>query len=519
MAKYLPDQPECQSCGVTFSLFNRLKHCKGCGVSVCDGCSKGRSRLPATKEPKRVCDSCLSAILLTEAARDDDAVQLQGLLQGGRLDVNRESPLGGGTAFENAILKGGVTAAKLLLAHRAHPEQRGADGLTPLTRAARWGHSEVVGMLLEAGCQVDGMPSKGVSDSSISQASSTPVIEAVTRGHLPVLELLLAHEARPDTLHSDGCSALHWAAEHGPLEAAKMLVRAGADLTALNQHQQTPLVIAAAAGHTELVRFLLDHLHAQLLFDPEMPQVLRGVALASQHGHLGTLELLLQQLPSGMAGPIRTASATPSALHLAVQHGHFEAAAALLAHSADPNHPAAEGATPLMLAAAAGSEALCGLLLERRADPGLQDSTGASALLLLVRGASHSSGLSPLAQQLAAAKCAKLLMSHGAAPQQADRAGQCASGAAEALRGGALREAFKACHAMPRPAEQLSPCSEQRLQQLGEGCSMGSLTPESCSEGTPCTPAVLQGLGEAKRGSPRSIKDRLQDPRTGTLTM
>lgn len=49
----------CMLCNVTFTLFLRRHHCRGCGCLVCDQCSKGRVRASKTESAQRACDRCV----------------------------------------------------------------------------------------------------------------------------------------------------------------------------------------------------------------------------------------------------------------------------------------------------------------------------------------------------------------------------------------------------------------------------------------------------------------------------
>jgi hypothetical protein len=51
---------KCFACSATFGMLKRKHHCRGCGRTCCDSCSKGVARLPrfGFHEPVRVCHPC-----------------------------------------------------------------------------------------------------------------------------------------------------------------------------------------------------------------------------------------------------------------------------------------------------------------------------------------------------------------------------------------------------------------------------------------------------------------------------
>ena len=69
--------PECLICRVEFTMLRRRHHCRGCGLLVCDACSKKRFRIPNVvvngspspapaqqqqRTPERVCDGCFNQL-------------------------------------------------------------------------------------------------------------------------------------------------------------------------------------------------------------------------------------------------------------------------------------------------------------------------------------------------------------------------------------------------------------------------------------------------------------------------
>ena len=56
-----------------------------------------------------------------------------------------------------------------------------------------------------------------------------------------------------------GTSPLHLAAQHGNLNTAEVLLRAGCSRDARTKVDKTPLHVASTEGHSEIVELLLQH--------------------------------------------------------------------------------------------------------------------------------------------------------------------------------------------------------------------------------------------------------------------
>lgn len=92
---------------------------------------------------------------------------------------------------------------------------------------------------------------------------------AAMRGEMQEVSYLLRKERalctglnREDTLNAadeTGLSALHWAALSGNVKIVEELIESGASVDALNSALNSPLQLAAACGHTDIVLLLLEH--------------------------------------------------------------------------------------------------------------------------------------------------------------------------------------------------------------------------------------------------------------------
>jgi uncharacterized protein len=116
-----------------------------------------------------------------------------------------------------------------------------ADGESPLIAALYRGHHHVVTALLDAGAEVD-----------VFAASATSRVDDL-RG-------LLSATGAVGRYSYDGWTPLHLAAFFGQLEAARLLLDAGAEVNAVSHNSltNTPLHAATAGKHVEVALLLLE---------------------------------------------------------------------------------------------------------------------------------------------------------------------------------------------------------------------------------------------------------------------
>lgn len=157
---------------------------------------------------------------------------------------------------------------------------------------------------------------------------------------LLVRRILTSH---PNLIHNPDTSPggqsnsnLHVAARAGHLQICQVLVALGHEnpTPALNESHQTALMLAAAAGHTDVVHFLSGH-------DPYsiLRRDLRGrdaIMEASLGGHDTVLQILLTYVPGGAHNAVLNSDIDGNtALHFASSNGNLLVLRTLLAAGAD----------------------------------------------------------------------------------------------------------------------------------------------------------------------------------------
>ena len=180
---------------------------------------------------------------------------------------------------------------------------------------------------------------------------------------LEMAELLFDHGADVDVRDEHNMTPLHLAARQGQINIAKLLLERGADVNAQAEHGLTPLYLAAYNGHPKTAALLLERgadVNARNAYG-ETP-----LHAAIVQGHSQTVELLLASDADVNA---RTNNGrTP--LHSAAHEGHTEFANLLLEFGADVNAVDAYGDTPLRDAAARGHSQIADLMREHGVNQG-----------------------------------------------------------------------------------------------------------------------------------------------------
>ncbi len=193
------------------------------------------------------------------------------------LDVNMRDAHGK-TTLHDIARRGDLETVDVLLGHGGDPTVKDNYGRTPIRVAHESHHPAILEMFRAARAR---RKAEGItSDAEPLRTESGSIIDKVKRsdtglsipGTLPLWSLVISKrinelkdrlpEASKDEINSTepdmGQAALHWAIGDNDIEAARLLIRHGADINLQNRYGRTPLHLSIMAESWETTRVLLE---------------------------------------------------------------------------------------------------------------------------------------------------------------------------------------------------------------------------------------------------------------------
>ncbi len=187
-------------------------------------------------------------------------------------------------------------------------------------------------------------------------------------GNKRVLNELPLKYINPDITGAGGATPLIGAAANGHTEVAELLLQQGANVNARDNNGRSPLINAAAFGHTEVAELLLQSgANVNISDNQGFSPLIRAVF----YGYTDIVRLLL----GNGAGADTLNKNGLSLIIEAATFGKTEIAELLLRSGADVDAADNHGHTPLTTAAANGHSKIVELLLDYGADPNQSENT------------------------------------------------------------------------------------------------------------------------------------------------
>jgi len=197
------------------------------------------------------------------------------------------------------------------------------------------------------------------------------------------VRVLLKQPGAVNVGEADGTTPLHWATDRDDLTTAELLVRAGADVKAVNRYGVTPLYSAAVNGNARIIELLLD---AGAAADTLLPEGETPLMAAARTGKVDAVRVLLAH---GAQVNARERWKQQTALMWAAHEGNAETVKLLVDAGARLDDRSIFGWTPLLFAARQGQVGAIKALLAAGADINetLPDKT--SALITAIQGLNY----------------------------------------------------------------------------------------------------------------------------------
>ncbi|KAK2701221.1 hypothetical protein QYM36_020113 [Artemia franciscana] len=193
--------------------------------------------------------------------------------------------------LHHAVSEGKQNLCQLLISYGAKVDALNAHNTTPLFQAIQQNDLDIVKYLLESGadpnyaqcllhavsqrnknlCQL--LISYGAKADALNACNTTPLNQAILQNDLDIVECFLKSGVDPKC-----AQCLHHAAREGTADMCRLLFSRGADLNAMNENNETPLMLAIneVLQQLELCRLRIpnlrdiitcnSHLHDEVFF-------------------------------------------------------------------------------------------------------------------------------------------------------------------------------------------------------------------------------------------------------------
>ncbi|MBU0728645.1 MAG: ankyrin repeat domain-containing protein [Proteobacteria bacterium] len=287
-------------------------------------------------DPHATDDRGITVLMYAAAGGDSDLLNI--LFEKG-VDLNVADKRGF-TALMTAADRGEEELVKLFLDKGASPAAKTQDGHTALGIALSKGHISIAELLRLAIKDGENIRNLKELEKRGLAFSVEGYLDTVKKGDLDSVKLFvkagMAYNAR---------NALHEAARYGHPDIVDLFLEMGADLNAVTEFEQTPLIAAITNRNISMVKKLLD-LGASVNKKPNSGTMLTPLMWAANIGESEIIKLLIDKGANIWEEDARG----HTALRPALENGHRETVRLLLLNGADLDGKDNYGFTHLMWA-------------------------------------------------------------------------------------------------------------------------------------------------------------------------
>ncbi|XP_046326546.2 ankyrin repeat domain-containing protein 50-like [Haliotis rufescens] len=287
--------------------------------------------------------------------------------------VNRGADLTlDGNIFSLACKGSETEIVKLVLSHLSVDiNVRGCDGRTPVMQAVCKGQLEMVKLLV----------SKGADMTLVDNFGDNILNLACDEGHTEILQYVLSQDMQAiNNRGRYGRTPVVWAAFEGHRDILELLVKKGVDLSLVSEHRNNILHLACCGGHVDIVKYVLS----QNVVDANS-RGHGGMTPAMFTAEEGHKEIYMVLVKKGVdLSSISDEGNT--ILHAACLGGNVEILRHILSGQMYVNCKRRDGMTPVMCAAVKGHKQAFWILVSAGADLSLASRDGDNILHLACRG-------------------------------------------------------------------------------------------------------------------------------------
>ncbi|CEM31845.1 unnamed protein product [Vitrella brassicaformis CCMP3155] len=232
--------------------------------------------------------------------KGDEGVPVEALWRCSQPIVTKKAALKGATATDTeemslfeASAEGNLEAVLRIIQTKGVKclQETDEEGFTALHFAAQNGHEDIVREIVTKGGK------ELIKKRTIVQNKDTPFYTAARCGEVDALTVMHAKGGRSLLeQQSDGEYAIHSAVAKGHLTVVNQLLSWGgkAQLDNLNSNRHTPFLLAAWAGHVDVLRAIFAKGGGKPLLEQQNPLGSYAVHLAAIMGHVDALQQVLE---------------------------------------------------------------------------------------------------------------------------------------------------------------------------------------------------------------------------------